>query len=208
MDRLIKLYKLLFKDGKSNLPALFFFGLGIFGVITLLSGFITDFLKFPFILVATIASFVAMWYLHLLGSLTQQVEKLEETVTDLKANSDKLHTELLAFQTLRKNLELYAEDTKEDFSKVIDDMNKAFERLEELTKNNEKVLIARVAQDLEFLDGKEGMSSEEYRRFIARIPNNLKSKFDELGYNSFENVAGKDKVVDYKELKGIVETLA
>jgi predicted nucleic acid-binding Zn-ribbon protein len=158
--------------------------------------------------VATIASFVAMWYLHLLGSLTQQVEKLEETVTDLKANSDKLHTELLAFQTLRKNLELYAEDTKEDFSKVIYDMNKAFERLEELTKNNEKILIARVAQDLEFLDGKEGMNSEEYRRFIARIPNNLKPKFDELGYKSFENVAGKDKVVDYKELKGIVETLA
>jgi len=44
-------------------------------------------------------------------------------------------------------------------------------------------------------------------RFINRIPNNLQPKFKELGYTSFDKVAGDDSVVDYKEIKNIVQSL-
>ena len=182
-------------------------GLGVFGIITLLSSFITDFLLFPFGLVATIASFFAMWYLNILGSLTEQVDKLEVTVESLKDSNDKLHSELLALQSLRESLELYAKNSKNDFSKVLKDINGSFHRLENITRSNEKVLIARVAQDLEFLDAKEGMRREEYERFVNRIPNNLKERFNELGYASFDKVAGDNNIVDYKEIKSIVQSV-
>ena len=207
MKMLFSLYKNMFHDTKSNTPALFFMGLGIFGIIALISSFITDFFIFPFAVLATVASFFAVWYLKLLGSLTQQVDKLEVTVESLKNSNDTLHNELLGLQTLRKNLEEYAKENKNDFSKMLNDVNSSFDRLENITKENEKVLIARIAQDLEFLDNKEGMKREEYERFINRIPHNLKKEFDNLGYNSFERVAGDNKIVDYKEIKEMVEAL-
>jgi|GEM_PF-2598810 len=207
MNRLFSLYKNLFGNDKLNIPALFFLGLGAFGILTLLSSFITDFLLFPFTLVATIASFFAVWYLNILGSLTEQVDKLETTVESLKDSNDTLHSELLALETLRENLELYAKDNKKDFSKVLKEINGSFSRLESITKDNERVLIARVAQDLEFLDDQSGMRREEYERFINRIPNNLKDRFNELGYSSFDKVAGENSIVDYKEIKSIVQSV-
>ncbi len=207
MSKLFSLYKSLFHNEKLNIPALFFLGLGVFGLVVILSSFISDFLLFPFALVSTLASFFAVWYLNILGSLTEQVEKLETTVETLKKNNDTLHNELLALKTLRENLNNYAKENKKDFSKVLNDINSSFNRLENITKENEKVLIARVAQDLEFLDSKSGMKPEEYERFINRIPNNLKKRFEELGYNSFDKVAGENKIVDYKEIKKIVESL-
>jgi len=207
MKKIFSLYKNLFGNDKLNIPALFFLGLGIFGILALLSNFITDFLIFPFVLVATVASFFAVWYLNILGSLTEQVDKLETTVESLKDSNDTLHSELLALTSLRENLELYAKDNQEDFSKVLKDINGSFSRLENITKANERVLIARVAQDLEFLDNKEGMKREEYERFVNRVPKSLKPKFNELGYNSFDKVAGDNNIVDYKEIKSIVQSV-
>ena len=207
MNKLVLLYNNLFKHSTLNIPALFFLGLGVFGALTLLSSFITDFLLFPFILLSTIASFFAVWYLNLLGSLTEQVNKLETTVESLKDNNDTLHNELLALTSLKENLEKYAKENQKDFSKVINSINNSFNRLEQISRENEKVLISRVAQDLEFLDSKAGMQREEYERFISRIPNHLQSKFNELGYNSFDKVAGNNNIVDYKEIKNIVQSV-
>ena len=207
MNRLFSFYKTLFSNDKLNIPALFFMGLGIFGLIALFTSFISDFMLFPFAIVATLASFFAMWYLNILGSLREQVDKLETTVESLKESNDTLHDELLALESLRENLELYASENQKDFSKVLNDINGSFQRLEMIAKENEKTLIARVAQDLEFLDSKVGMKRDEYERFVNRIPNNLKQRFNELGYASFDNVAGDNHIVDYKEIKNIVQSV-
>jgi len=207
MNTLFSIYKALLINTKSNIPALYFLGLGSFGILSILTGFFTDFLVFPFLFVATISAFVAMWYLGILGSLTEQVNKLGITVESLKKSNDTLHNELLALQTLRQSLEAYAKENNADFDKVLKDVNGSFERLENITKENEKVLIARVAQDLEFLDSKVGMKREEYERFVNRIPNSLKERFNELGYESFDKVAGNNKIVDYKEIKSIVQSV-
>ncbi len=207
MSKLFSLYNKLFHNEKLNIPALFFMGLGVFGLIAIFTSFISDFMIFPFTIVATLASFFAVWHLNILGSLTEQVEKLETTVESLKESNDTLHSELLALKSLRENLQIYAQENQEDFSKVLNDINGSFNRLENITKANEKILIARVAQDLEFLDSKAGMKREEYARFVNRIPNNLQKRFEELGYDSFDKVAGDNKIVDYKEIKNIVQSI-
>jgi len=207
MSKLFSLYKTLFHKDKLNIPALFFMGLGVFGLIAIITSLISDFMIFPFAIISTLASFFAMWYLNILGSLTEQVDKLELTVENLKGSNDKLHNELLALESLRENLNIYAKENQKDFSKVLKDINDSFNRLENISKENEKVLIARVAQDLEFLDSKAGMKREEYARFVNRIPNNLKQRFDELGYDSFDKVAGENNIVDYKEIKSIVQSV-
>ena len=131
---------------------------------------------------------------------------MEDTVSNLKNSNDTLNSELLELNSLRKNLEKFAQENKSDFMKVLKDINSSFDRLEQITKDNERVLIARIAQDLEFLDSKEGMSEDEYERFINRLPNNLKNKFNKLGYNSFKKVAGDNNLVDYREIKEIINS--
>ena len=207
MNTIFSIYKALLTNTKSNIPALYFLGLGSFGIITIITGVFTDFLIFPFLFVATISAFIAMWYLGILGSLTKQVDKLGTTVESLKNSNDTLHNELLSLQTLRESLEKYAKESNAEFDKVLNDVNRSFERLENITRDNEKVLIARVAQDLEFLDSKAGMKREEYERFVNRIPNSLRDKFNKLGYESFDKVAGDNNIVDYKEIKTIVQSV-
>jgi len=136
--------------------------------------------------------------------LTKNLTDMEVTVDRLKANNDHLHQELRALQELRINLQSYADETKLDFSQLLQEVNQSFAHLEVITQANERVLLQRVAQDLEFLDHEVGMQRNEYERFVQRIPEHLQASFTALGDTSFEQVAGDDQQVDYKEVQALV----
>jgi hypothetical protein len=209
----------LLRDPLSNLPSLFLLGVAALGVITLISSFFIDFLVFPFLLIAILSSLFAMWHIRILGSMKVQIEQfgveneilsnnlieLEGTVDGLKINNDRLHQELNALQALRMSLQNYADETKLDFSQLLQEVNQSFEHLDVITRANERVLLQRVAQDLEFLDHEVGMQRDEYERFVQRIPEHLQRSFAMLGDTSFEHVSGTDQRVDYKEIQALVD---
>jgi len=202
VKELLLFYKKVLNNPMSNLPSLFFLGVAIFGLVTLVSLIVTDFFTIPFILIGTIASLIAMWYIKILGTLSENLEKMEENIETLKKSNDKLHNELQAMENLRKNLEIYAKENDSNLKKVIEDINGSFKKLEEITKENEKILLYKIAQDLEFMDNRAGMSKEEYRRFIQRVPEYLKTEF-----KPFEEIAKSDKKIDYKELSGVIKSI-
>jgi len=207
MNHFISFIKNTIKNPLSNIPSLFFLGVGIFGLVTLFSLLITDLLVFPFVLISTIATFIAMWYIGVLGTLKENLEKMEKSIEELKNNNDRLRMELNSMEELRKNLEKYADKNNKDFKKVLTDINSSFKRLENITIENEKTLLYRIAQDLEFMDKKAGMSRDEYQRFIKRIPLYLQNSFVSLGDKTFEEVAGEDKNIDYKEIEQLIQTI-
>jgi len=202
MRELISFYRKVLKNPISNIPSLFFLGVAIFGLLTLFSLLFTDIFTFPFVLIATIASFIAMWYIKILGTLSQNLEKMEQNIDRLKESNDKLHSELQAMQSLRRSLETYAKENNSNLKQVIEDINGSFKKLEEITRENERVLLYKIAQDLEFMDRKEGMSQEEYRRFIKRVPDYLKGEFKD-----FNEVAQNDNRIDYRELEGVIKSI-
>lgn len=239
----------LFNDPFSNLPSFFLMGVGLFGVATLISSFFVDFLNFPFVIVAILSSFFAMWHIRMLGSLKEQIEHLreennklaeenrkfsknneefegkidqfskendilsgnmfemEQSIEVLKINNDRLHFELDALQTLRGNLQAYADETQLDFSQLLGEVNQSFQRLEVITMENERALLQRIAQDLEFLDHQPGMQRDEYERFVERIPEHLQDAFIKVGNNSFDQIAGKDEEIDYQEIRTLVHSV-
>ncbi len=136
--------------------------------------------------------------------LNNNLTDMKATVDDLKGNNDRLHQELNALQELRIHLQSYADDTKLDFSQLLQDVNQSFEHLDLITQANERVLLQRVAQDLEFLDHEVGMQRNEYERFVQRIPEHLQTSFATLGNTSFEQIAGDDQRVDYQEIQALV----
>ena len=239
----------LFADPFSNLPSFFLMGVGFFGIVTLISSFFVDFLNSPFLIVAILSSFFAMWHIRMLGSLKEQIEHLteennklteenrkfsinnknfegkidqfskendilsgnmfemEQSIEVLKINNDRLHFELEALQTLRGNLQTYADEAQMDFSQLLGEVNQSFQRLEIITMENERALLQRIAQDLEFLDHQPGMQRDEYNRFVERIPTHLQDAFIKVGNTSFDQMAGEDEEIDYQEIRALVHSV-
>jgi len=59
---------------------------------------------------------------------------------------------------------------------------------------------------LEFMDRDESMSKNEFERFLQRIPEHLRDRFVKSN-KTFEDIAGKDMVIDHEEMKGLIDML-
>jgi len=202
MHELILFYKKVLKDPFENLPSLFFMGVAIFGLLTLLSLIITELLVVPFIILGTVASLIALWYIKLLGTLSENLEKMEQHLNELKRSNDQLHEEIEAMGHLRERLEQYAETNNSTLSKVIEEINRTVYRLEQITRENEKVLLYKIAQDLEFMDHQAGMTENEYQRFIERVPRYLQIEFE-----SFDRLTKDKKLLEYSTLATVIHKI-
>lgn len=138
--------------------------------------------------------------------LTSQVEKLEDTVVDMKQASDGLEKELEGFEKLKENFQKFAAETGHDISKVLDNANRIFDKMQSNTANNEKALLGKIAQDMEFVDRDAGMSKEEFNKFLERIPSKLRKKYMSMGY-TYADIAGADGTIDFMEIDALINKL-
>lgn len=115
-----------------------------------------------------------------INTLKEENGKLHVSIDELKNLNNSLRTEIEDFRKLKENLAKFAKEQNEDFHKVLENINDNYERINNLLFENERVLMMKVAQDVEFMDDKEGMSKREYQRFVDRIPMRLQSKYDLL----------------------------
>lgn len=75
-----------------------------------------------------------------------------------------------------------------------------------MTNQNERALLGKIAQDLEFLDKDAGMQEDEFNQFFARMPHHLQHRFKALGL-TFDKVAGDDGIVDFMEVEDMITKL-
>ncbi len=87
MRDLFLFYSKVLKNPVKNIPSLLFLTVAIFGIVTLISSFVTDILIFPFTTIATISSFIAMWYIKVLGTLSENLEKMEGSIDELNRSN-------------------------------------------------------------------------------------------------------------------------
>jgi cell shape-determining protein MreC len=200
-------YRNLIKEPLKNIPSMIFMALSIFGLIELFLSFITDIFTIPFIIASIVTSLLAIWYIGVIGTLRENLDNMEKSINELKENNDHLHKELIALEKLRKNLEIYAQENNQEFKSILEKVNSSFERLERITRENERTLLYRIAQDLEFVDNKSGMSRDEYKRFIQRIPNYLRDRFEQIEKRDFNEIAKSDNKIDYRELDGVIKEI-
>ena len=78
--------------------------------------------------------------------------------------------------------------------------------MERMTNQNERALLGKIAQDVEFLDKDAGMQRPEFNDFVSRMPKHLQNRFKALGL-TFEKVAGEDGVVDFMEIEDMINKL-
>eukprot|EP01084_Bolivina_argentea_P147738 258425_1 len=115
-----------------------------------------------------------------ISSLREENNKLHSSIDELKNLNNSLRSELDNFRELQENLKQFAKEQQSDFHNVLENINDNFNRINRLLAENERVLLMKVAQDVEFLDNKEGLNEMEFKRFVNRIPKRLQSKFESL----------------------------
>lgn len=211
----------------TNIPLLILFGMS---VASLLGLFFYEaehvFMKFSLIAGVATVGMIGSWngtvQVYYSIKLQEQIDelkhsnevlsanntRLENTVDKLKETSDGLNNQLQQFKGLKNAMEKYASENREDFKEVMLGANKLFTDMEDMTIENERTLLFKAAQDLEFLDRDEGFSEVEFKRFVARLPNKHKDRFEQLtDSHSFANLKSSNNVVEYAKIKELIETL-
>merc|ERR1711894_625650 len=89
-------------------------------------------------------------------------------------------------QQIEKFKEIYEKLTGENekLAKIRDDFQKLkdmfFDQLDEKMQAMDRSLLEKLAADIEIMDKEEGMSPDEFDRFLARVPKHLKEKFNKI----------------------------
>jgi len=134
--------------------------------------------------------------------------RLMSSVTHLKQTTESLNGELIKFQKLRDSLEGYAEKENADISDAIQHLVGLHDNIKKLTAENERVLLERVVQDIEFLDNEQGITKREYERFLNRIPDHLKRgnepRFTEMDLEMSES---GQMVASYKTMQKVLDSI-
>lgn len=141
-----------------------------------------------------------------LEKLNTANESLKGSLSSLKEQTDNLEGQLKQFEELQDAIGKYAEKNNTDMSEALAKQTEMFDTLKTLMSDNAQTLLNQVATDLEYADNEEGMTEEEYNKWVERIPARFRKIMDQRGI-TFEQFAGEDRNMDYKEMADLIEEL-
>eukprot|EP01023_Acetabularia_acetabulum_P001995 TRINITY_DN1077_c0_g1_i1.p1 TRINITY_DN1077_c0_g1~~TRINITY_DN1077_c0_g1_i1.p1 ORF type:complete len:287 (+),score=42.54 TRINITY_DN1077_c0_g1_i1:257-1117(+) len=136
--------------------------------------------------------------------LEKSVDSLGETATKLKQTSDKLQQQLGQFDGLQKSMQEASEKLGLNVADLVGETASMFKEISALNLRNERILLRRIAEDIEFMDRDVGMSKMEFERFIVRVPEKYHSFLKSV---KFEDYAGEDQVLDMSEIRKILDDM-
>jgi len=135
--------------------------------------------------------------------LEGEVKKLHEEVALLQNDASELAKQSEEFADLRKELEDIAGDNA-DLMELINKTNSIFNDMRATVLENERAYLLNKFYECAFMRDDDGkMNKMEYTRFLARLTEEQREKFKQLG--DFEQLAGDDQLIDLDEFQGIIE---
>eukprot|EP01024_Parvocaulis_polyphysoides_P034265 TRINITY_DN30317_c0_g1_i1.p2 TRINITY_DN30317_c0_g1~~TRINITY_DN30317_c0_g1_i1.p2 ORF type:complete len:208 (-),score=30.55 TRINITY_DN30317_c0_g1_i1:310-885(-) len=136
--------------------------------------------------------------------LKKSVNNLGNTADRLKDTSDGLAQQLHQFDSLQDEMKSAAEQLGLNIDTLMADTTSVFQDIAALTVRNERILLKRIIQDLEFLDRDLGMSKVEFDRFVLRVPQKYQSFLKSV---KFEDFAGYDGKLDPEEIRTLIDKM-
>lgn len=139
--------------------------------------------------------------------LAQEVAKLGKQVNTLEDTSAKLEAELDQFGEIRAAMESYAMESGVEFNSMLKESTEIFDKIARVSAKNDKAVLMKLAADVEFRDGDEGMTFREFKTFCARVPKHYREKLKENQEARFKDIAGEDGIIQQDELSQFFEEL-
>ena len=72
---------------------------------------------------------------------------------------------------------------------------------------HERDILHQVQEAMEFGDDQDGLTEDEYNRFIAALPKTFRQRFENMG-QTFKEIAGDDGVLDMDEFTELADKFA
>lgn len=139
--------------------------------------------------------------------LEQEVLKLGKQVDTLTDTSAKLEAELDQFSEIRAAMESYAMESGVQLGSLLKESTEIFDKIARVSEKNDKAVLMKLAADVEFRDGDEGMTFKEFKTFCARVPKHYREKLKENQEARFKDIAGEDGIIQQEELSAFFEEL-
>jgi len=137
--------------------------------------------------------------------MQQNNAELSGSVSDLKAQAAK-------FKEVYEKLKAENEKLSEIRDGLQDQLN-GFKKLQQLifSKLNEKMramdrsLLEKIGADIEMMDKSEGLSRDEFAKFMKRVPTHLRDKFNKIADDFAKFDQNQDNVIDSDEFGGMLD---
>ena len=152
--------------------------------------------------------------------LKQEVNRLSRAQQELGATHDRLKETTKQYA---ENIEKF-KNLDEKLSKLADDNIAGLEKLQEMSREvqdsiqkelvqHERDILMRVQESMEFGDDQEGLSHDEFKKFINALPQEFQDRFnamDKTGNNDFgfSQIAGDDGIIDMDEFTQLCDQFA
>merc|ERR1719229_405527 len=143
--------------------------------------------------------------------IKREVSKLSKASEELSGVSIQLSATTKSY---KENISKF-KALDERLSKLADDNIAGLEKLQEMTKTvqdsiqkelvqHQRDIVMRVQETMEFGDDQEGMSKEEYDRFVGALPAAYQAVFNKQDFNQ---MAGDDGNMDLKEFTKMIDDI-
>jgi len=212
----------LFHEPCSHIPVFIYLAAGLFQGIALaasLSG--NDSMCSYALCTGLVVSILASYFYYTIGTLRDQIETMEDQNEMFEHQNNRLHdqleqleTELEAFQGLQSQFRKWGLSNYNSMVSVAKNFVSLFNSLADVTKkqdelvlDNERMLLLKTAQDIEFSDGKPGMTQAQFNEFVGRIPSRLRPPWDQMRDNTYARLRNSSGKVPRKNLNKAIDTL-
>jgi len=145
---------------------------------------------------------LASHFYYTTGSLRDQIENMEVQIEEFKVENIRLEEQVQEFKEgletfgdLQNQFKIWGLSNYVSMVSVAKRFVSLFNSLADVTKkhdeillDNERMLLLKTAQDIEYSDMKSGLNREQFREFVSRIPARLKPSWAKLRNNTFEGL--------------------
>mmetsp|Transcript_14713 Transcript_14713/g.13201 ORF Transcript_14713/g.13201 Transcript_14713/m.13201 type:complete len:279 (+) Transcript_14713:45-881(+) len=186
-------------------------------------------------IICILMSLWAVAHFRLLTKLTNQVDKLYHLNLDFSAENRKLRKDVMTlsktekhlsgvqhrigslnkklkanimkFQELDKNLRTISDSNIKGIEKIQKKSRMVMDSMNQSLVRSEKSILHSVYDNLEWDNNMKGLSKQQFDMFWKKLPRSYYKRWLNLG-KSFEDLAGDNGILDYKEFTQMVDDFA
>jgi len=212
----------LFRDPCKHIPVFVYLAVAAFLLVAFIGYYSGTTAMAPYAMGAGFfAVLMATYYYYSIGSLRDQIENMEDQNEFFEQQNNRLHEqletlqgELVAFKDLRGQFKRWGLSNYKSMVAVARNFVTLFNSLADVTKKHdqilldqERMLLLKLANDIEFSDNTEGMNRQQFDSFVRRIPDRLRHHWAQLRNRQFNQLCGANGKVSGATMNATIEAL-
>lgn len=140
-------------------------------------------------------------------TLARTEKHLSGVQIQIKSLNDKLKANIVKFQKLDQNLRTISDSNIKGIEKIQRKSQLVKDSMQQSLIRHEKSILHSVYDNLEWDNNMKGLDREQFDMFWQKLPSSYYQRWLKFG-KTFEEIAGDNGILDYKEFTAMVDAFA